>query len=126
MVVINGGDGFARSDQLDPDRPLNSPQRRADFSDPYFETGNGKFMKQSLADSLRQCFNQRKGLPFPNVLNSLCDCSVIDRIGNLITLKGRLIGAWEDNIDQKRLRLLSFRFSDPASCGQLDTFEDDR
>ncbi len=83
-------------------------------------------MKQDLADSLRQCFNQRKGLPFPNVLNPLRDCSVIDRIGNLIALKGRLIGASEDEIDQERLRLLSFRFSDPAPCGQLDTFDDDR
>ena len=126
MLVIKGGDWFARSDQLDPDRPLNALQRRADFSDPYFETGNGKFMKQGLADFLRQCFNQRKGLPFPNVLNSLCDCSVIDCIGYLITLKGGLIVASEGKIDQKGLRLLSFRFSHTASCGQLDTFENDR
>ncbi len=38
-------------------------------------------MKQGLADCLRHCFNQGKGLPFPNGLNPLRDCSIIDRIG---------------------------------------------
>lgn len=38
-------------------------------------------MKQGLADCLRHCFNEGKGLLFSNGLNSLRDGSIIDRIG---------------------------------------------